>query len=243
MSDMLERTKYLLGEAGVERLMSKKVAIFGVGGVGGYTAEALARSGVGEITLIDKDTVSESNINRQIVALHSTVGSYKVDVMAARMKDINPDIKVNTLKMFFLPENSDEIDFNSFDYIVDAVDTVTAKIEIIVKAKKAGVPVISSMGAGNKLDPTKFTVTDIYKTEMCPLARVMRREMKKRNVESLKVVYSTEQALSPVYPEGVLKETDGKRVKLPPGSIAFVPSVAGLIVAGEVIKDLVGGDL
>lgn len=238
IKEELIRTSYLLGEEATLKLAEKRVAVFGVGGVGGYVAEALARSGVGSIDLFDNDVVSVSNINRQIVALHSTVGRYKVDVMEERMKDINPDIKVYKHKMFFLPENSDTIDFTAFDYVVDAVDTVTAKLEIITKSKATGVPVISAMGAGNRLDPTAFVVTDIYKTERCPLAKVMRRELRKRGVESLKVVYSEEEAIKPVYPEKTEedKTTMTRKDKYPPGSIAFVPSVSGLIIAGEVIK-------
>lgn len=223
MKEQFERTGLLIGEAAVKKLSESKVLIFGVGGVGGYVAEALARTGIGSFTLVDKDTVSESNINRQIIALHSTVGRDKVDVLRERMLDINPDIDVEAKKCFFLPDNAHEFDFTKYDYVVDAVDTVTAKLQIIMQAEEAGVPVISAMGAGNKICPEMFQVADIYKTEMCPLAKVMRRELKKRGIKKLKVVYSKEQ---PVYRGEV------------PGSIAFAPSVAGLIMASEVIKDL-----
>lgn len=213
-----ERTEQLLGS--LEKLNNAHVAVFGVGGVGGYVVEALVRSGVGEITVVDKDVVSLSNINRQIIALHSTVGMPKVEAIKARALDINPSVKVNTYEMFFLPETASSFDFSVFDYVVDCVDTVAAKIEIAVRAKEAGVPVISAMGAGNKLDPTLFEVDDIYNTSVCPLCRVMRKELKSRGVDSLKVVYSKEE---PIRTEGV-------------GSVAFVPSVMGLIIAGEVIK-------
>lgn len=234
------RTQLLLGMDNMEKLYKAKVAIFGVGGVGGYVAEALARSGVGAFVLVDADTVSVSNINRQIIATHSSVGRNKVDVMKERILDINPDAKVETRVCFYLPENADEFDFSEYDYVVDAVDTVTAKLEIIMRAKACNIPVISSMGAGNKLDPTKFEVTDIYKTTMCPLAKVMRHECKKRGIKKLKVVYSTE---TPAERLGE-KELDSEGMKEPgrravPASISFVPSVAGLIVAGEVIKDLI----
>ena len=224
------RTEMLIGKDALEKLNNSRVAVFGIGGVGSYTVEALARSGVGTLDLIDNDTVNITNINRQINALHSTVGKYKVDCAKDRITDINPSTVVNTYKTFYLPENSSEFDFSKYDYIVDAIDTVTAKIDIIVKATEMGIPVISSMGTGNKLDPTLFQVSDIHKTEGCPLARVMRRELKKRGIEKLKVVYSKESAVkSPL--------EDGKPI---PASIAFVPSVAGLIIAGEVIKDIIG---
>lgn len=222
----LERTGFLIGNEGLERLRRARVAVFGIGGVGGHAAEALARSGIGSLDFIDNDKVTLSNINRQIIALHSTVGRNKTEVMRERALDINPALEVRVFNCFFLPENSAEFDFASYDYVVDAVDTVTAKLEIIRKAKEAGTPVISCMGAGNKLDPVQFEVTDIYRTQMCPLAKVMRKELKKRGIEQLKVVYSKEPALKS--PQG--------RV---PGSIAFVPSVAGLLAAGEVIKDIV----
>ncbi len=224
----------LIGEEGLEKLLSSRVCVFGVGGVGSYAVEALARSGVGKIDLVDADTVCESNINRQIIATHKTLGMYKVDAEKERILEINPNCEVNVFRMFYLPENAGDIDMSVYDYVIDAVDTVTAKIEIIKRAKEAGTPVISSMGAANKLDPTAFEVADIYKTQVCPLAKVMRRELKKRGIESLKVVYSREEAIKPLQLE---EEQTGRRVT--PASIAFVPSVAGLIVAGEVIKDLV----
>ncbi len=235
MKEQFERTGLLIGDGNVDNLADAKVAVFGVGGVGGYVVEALARSGVGRFVLIDKDTVSVTNINRQIIALHSTVGRPKVQVMKERILDINPDAKVETKECFFLPDNADEFDFSEYSYVVDAVDTVTAKLEIIVRAKEAKVPVISSMGAGNKLDPTRFQVTDIYKTSVCPLAKVMRRELKKRGIKKLKVVFSTEEAITP----GRVVSEEGRRAT--PGSVAFVPSVAGLIIAGEVIKDITNG--
>lgn len=227
------RTELLLGREAMQKLESSHVAVFGIGGVGGHAAEALARSGIGALDLIDNDTVSLSNLNRQIVALKSTVGRYKADVMKERIQNINPEAKVRALRLFYLPETADELDLGKYDYIVDAVDTVTAKLELAVRAKAAGVPLISCMGAGNKLDPTAFTVTDISKTSVCPLARVMRRELKKRGITSLKVVYSTEPARTPLPCE----EADSRRAV--PGSVAFVPSVAGLIAAGEVIRDLI----
>ena len=226
------RTAILLGEENLAKLKRARVAVFGVGGVGGYVVEALARSGVGVLDLIDKDTVSESNINRQIIALHSTVGRYKTEVAAERARDINPDICVRVYNTFYLPETAAQFDFSRYDYVVDAIDTVSGKIAIVEEAKKANVPVIAAMGAGNKLDPTKFEVADISKTSVCPLARVMRRELKKRGIEHLKVVYSKEEPL----PSPVVDEESGKSV---PGSVAFVPSVVGLILAGEVVKDLI----
>jgi len=235
MREEFARTALLIGEEGVERLQKAHVAVFGVGGVGGYVVEALARSGVGVFDLIDSDTVALSNLNRQIIATHRTVGQYKVDVMKERILSINPDAVVNVHHCFYLPETADAFDFTKYTYVVDAVDTVTAKLEIIMRAKEAGVPVISSMGAGNKLDPTKFVVTDIYKTTVCPLAKVMRRELRKRDVKALKVVYSTEEALKPKEAESV---STSKRAT--PGSVAFVPSMAGLILAGEIVKDIVG---
>ncbi|MBE5753537.1 MAG: tRNA threonylcarbamoyladenosine dehydratase [Clostridiales bacterium] len=229
---MQSRTQALIGKSAVEKLKQSRVAVFGIGGVGGYVAEALARSGIGEIDLIDSDKVSISNMNRQIVALHSTVGKYKTEVMADRIKDINPNAKVNVYNIFYLPETEKEFDFSCYDYIVDAVDTVSAKLSIVERAYALDVPVISSMGAGNKLDPTAFEVEDIYKTSVCPLAKVMRRELKKRGVEKLKVVYSKEE---PKLSELIDAET-GKRA---PASISFVPSVVGLIIASEVVKDLI----
>lgn len=223
------RTKLLVGDTAMKRLKEAHVAVFGIGGVGGHAAEALARSGVGAITLVDKDTVDISNINRQMVALHSTVGREKTEVMKERILDINPHCLVQTYQCFYLPETKDEFDFHNYDYIVDAVDTVTAKIQLVLEAKRCDTPIISSMGAGNKLRPELFEVADIYKTSVCPLAKVMRRELKKRGIDGLKVVYSREEAIRPTFAEGE---------EVVPGSVAFVPSVAGLILAAEVIKDL-----
>ncbi len=235
------RTKMLLGDETMEKLNNAHIAVFGIGGVGGYVVEALARSGIGKFDLIDNDTVALSNLNRQIIATHTTIGKYKVDVMKERILDINPNAQVNVFKCFFLPENSKEFDFSKYTFIVDAIDTVTAKLELIVRANEAGVPIISSMGTGNKLDPTKLEITDIYKTEVCPLARVMRTELRKRNIKKLKVVYSKEQPIK------VQRETPNQitlkksgRIKDVPGSTAFVPSVAGLIIASEVIRELKG---
>ncbi|MBQ6170895.1 MAG: tRNA threonylcarbamoyladenosine dehydratase [Ruminococcus sp.] len=244
MSDIFSRTQLIFGEGAMEILANSRVAVFGVGGVGGYTVEALARSGVGAIDLIDDDKVCVTNINRQIIALGSTVGMYKVDAAEKRIHDINPECRVTCHKMFYMPETADKLDFSQYDYVVDAIDTVTGKIEIIMQAKAAGVPVISSMGAGNKVDPTAFEVADIYKTSVCPLARVMRYQLKRRGVKKLKVVYSKEQ---PIVPQGKAAEdgsgnTDmrtGAARRSTPGSNAFVPSVAGLIIGGEVIKDLI----
>lgn len=223
------RTELLLGKGAVSNLSKKRVAVFGVGGVGGFICEGLARAGVGTLDIIDKDVIALSNINRQLIALRSTVGLNKVDVLEARLKDINPEIIVNKYKCFFLPETSGSFDFREYDYVADAIDTVTGKIELVLKAKEANVPIISAMGAGNKLDPTAFCVEDIYKTCVCPLARVMRRELKKRGVEKLKVVYSKEEPIKPEIKEGE---------EITPGSLSFVPSVMGLIIAGEIIKEL-----
>lgn len=235
------RTKMLLGDETMEKLRNSHIAVFGIGGVGGYVVEALARSGVGKFDLIDNDTVALSNLNRQIIATHKTIGEYKVDVMKERILDINPSAQVNVFKCFFLPENSKEFDFSQYTYIVDAIDTVTAKLELIVRANEAGVPIISSMGTGNKLDPTKLEITDIYKTEVCPLARVMRTELRKRNIKKLKVAYSKEQPIKVQRetPNQITLEKSG-RIKDVPGSTAFVPSVAGLIIASEVIRELKG---
>ena len=219
------RTEMLIGKDNVEKLACKRVAVFGVGGVGGYTVEALARSGVGTLDLIDKDVVDETNINRQIIALNSTVGQPKVEVAKERCLDINPEMTVNTHQVFYLPETADQFDFNEYDYVVDAIDTVTGKLQLIEAAKKANVPVISSMGAGNKLDPTQFEVADVSETSVCPLAKVMRKELRERGIENLKVVYSKEPPI---------KVNTGF-----PGSVAFVPSTVGLIMASEVIKDLI----
>lgn len=234
MVDQFSRTKLLLGDDNMNRLKKAKVAVFGVGGVGGYVVEALARTGVGSFVIIDNDTVSVTNINRQIIATHKTVGQYKVDVMRERILDINPRADIEVRKCFYLPENAHEFDFSEYSYVVDAVDTITAKIEIIMRAKEAKVPVISSMGAGNKLEAAGFRVADIYKTSMCPLAKVMRKELKKRGVDSLKVVYSEEK---PIKPSGDTDELCGTKREIP-GSVAYVPSVVGLILAGEVIKDI-----
>ncbi|MBO4460156.1 MAG: tRNA threonylcarbamoyladenosine dehydratase [Clostridiales bacterium] len=239
MSERFSRTELLLGKPAVEHLAACRVAIFGIGGVGGYVCEALARSGVGAFDLIDNDKVCMSNINRQIIATEKTVGKYKTEVMKERILDINPEAEVNIYNCFFLPENASDFPFEKYDYVVDAIDTVTAKIELVMQCQKAGVPIMSSMGAGNKLDPTKFRVTDIYKTQMDPLAKVMRRELKKRGVKNLKVVYSEEEAIRPVGNEDSEADSSGRRST--PGSTAFVPSVAGLIIAGEVIKDLTAG--
>lgn len=228
------RTGLLLGEEAMERLKKARVIIFGIGGVGGHAAEALVRSGIGELALVDHDRVSLTNLNRQIVALHSTLGELKVEVMARRAMDINPDIRVNTYPCFYLPETAAQFDFTQYDYVMDCIDTVAGKLQLIEAAKAAGVPVISSMGAGNKLEPERFQVADIAKTSICPLAKVMRRELKKRGITGVKVVYSTEE---PVEQKGSTTEDKGMRRSLP-GSTAFVPSVAGLILASEVVKDL-----
>ena len=246
--DQFARTQLLFGVDAMERLKKSRVAVFGVGGVGGYSVEALARSGVGAIDLIDDDKVCLTNINRQIIADVKTIGKYKVDVAKDRILSINPRCKVTTHQCFYLPENAGDFDFKEYDYVIDAVDTVTAKINLVMQANECNVPVISSMGAGNKLDPTAFMVSDIYKTSFCPLAKVMRRELKKRNIKKLKVVYSKEQPLVPMEDESIScrshcvcppgaerKCTDRRAI---PGSVAFVPSVVGLIIAGEVIKDL-----
>lgn len=248
MSRQFARTQLLLGPEAMEKLAHSRVAVFGVGGVGGYVCEALARSGVGAFDLIDDDKVCLTNINRQIIATRKTIGKYKAEVMRERILDINPSADIRVYKCFFLPENADEFPFDEYDYVVDAVDTVTAKIELVMKAQEKGVRIMSSMGAGNKLDASAFRVADIYKTKVCPLAKVMRRELKKRGVKKLKVVYSEEKALTPLEDESIScrsncvcppgtqhKCTDRRAI---PGSVAFVPPVAGLIIAGEVIKDL-----
>ena len=243
MNKEFSRSALLLGEAAITRLAKARVAIFGVGGVGGYVCEALVRSGVGAFDLIDKDVVDVTNINRQIIATQSTVGRPKVEVMKERMLDINPDAEIVIHECFYLPENAHEFDFSQYDFVVDCVDTVTAKIQIIMQAKEAGTPVISSMGAGNKLDAGRFKVADIYKTNVDPLARVMRRELKKRGVKKLTVVYSDEEPMTPIaiadsLETDTLEETAG-RAKQTPGSMAFVPGAAGLIIAGEVVRQLV----
>ena len=250
MLNEFSRTELLIGKEAMQRLYGARVAVFGIGGVGGYVVEALARSGVGAFDLIDDDKVCLTNINRQIIATRKTIGKYKVDVMEERVHSINPEAQVTVHKCFYLPETADQFDFTQYDYVVDAVDTVTAKIQLVMEAREAGVPIISSMGAGNKLDPTAFQVADIYKTSVCPLAKVMRRELKKRGIKKLKVVYSQETPTRPIEdmaiscrtncicpPGAAHKCTERRDI---PGSTAFVPSVVGLIIAGEVIKDLTG---
>ena len=248
--EWLSRTELLYGSEALQKLRGSRVAVFGIGGVGGYVVEALARSGIGALDLIDNDTVCLSNINRQIIATHKNVGEYKVDAAEKRVHDISPDCKVKIYKVFYLPETQNLFDFGEYDYVVDAIDTVTGKLAIIENAKKAGVPVISSMGAGNKVHPDMFEVADIYETSVCPLAKVMRRECKKRGIDSLKVVYSKELARTPIEisqsePPGETKEAledvgMKSRRRQTPGSVAFAPSVAGLIIAGEVVNDLTG---
>jgi len=248
MLTQFSRTELLFGKEAMDKLAGSKVAVFGIGGVGGYVCEALVRSGVGAFDLIDDDKVCLTNLNRQIIATRSTVGKYKTDVMRDRMLDINPNVEVEVHKCFFLPENADDFPWDSYDYVVDAVDTVTAKIALVMKCKEKNIPIISSMGAGNKLDGSQFKVADIYKTKVCPLAKVMRRELKKRGVKKLKVVYSEEIPTRPIEdmaiscrnncicpPGAEHKCTERRDI---PGSVAFVPSVAGLIIAGEVVKDL-----
>lgn len=248
MLDQFSRTELLLGREAMEKLRHSRVAVFGIGGVGGYAVEALARSGVGTLDLIDDDRICLTNLNRQIFATRSTVGKYKVDAAQARINDICPNITVNTRKCFFMPDNADDFDFSDYDYIIDAIDTVKGKLEIVRRAKAMNIPVISSMGAGNKLDPTAFRVADIYQTKVCPLARVMRYELRKMGIKELKVVYSEEKPIRPVEdmeiscrsncicPPGTARKCTVRRDI--PGSNAFVPSAAGLIIAGEVIKDL-----
>ena len=248
MLTQFSRTELLLGKEAMEKLQNSRVAVFGIGGVGGYVCEALARSGVGAFDLIDDDKVCLTNLNRQIIATYKTIGKYKTDVMKERILDINPKADVRVHKCFFLPENADEFPYEDYDYMVDAVDTVTAKISLVMKAQEKHIPIISSMGAGNKLDGSQFKVADIYKTKVCPLAKVMRRELKKRGVKKLKVVYSEEQSIRPIEdmsiscrahcicPPGAKHKCTERRAI--PGSNAFVPSVAGLIIASEVIKDL-----
>ena len=239
------RTRLLLGQAGLDRLRAARVAVFGIGGVGGYVVEALARSGVGALDLIDDDRVSLSNLNRQIIATRSTLGMYKVDAAAARIHDIDPDITVRTYRTFYTPETAGQFDFSRYSYVVDAIDTVAGKLALVMQARAAGVPIICSMGAGNKLDPSRFEVADIYQTSVCPLARVMRSECRKRGVDRLKVVYSKEPPLVPAPEEAAAAAQDGGTSgrpgapkKLAPGSVAFVPSAAGLVLAGEVIRDI-----
>lgn len=248
MLNQFSRTQLLIGEAAINKLQKSRVAVFGIGGVGGYVCEALVRSGVGAFDLVDDDKVCLTNLNRQIMATRKTVGKYKAEVMKERMLDINPDVDIRIHKCFFLPENADDFPFDEYDYVVDAVDTVTAKIELILRAKAHNVPIISAMGAGNKLDPGRFKIADIYQTSVCPLARVMRRELKKRHVKDLKVVYSDEQPIRPledmsiscrthcICPPGAQHKCTERRDI--PGSTAFVPAVAGLMIAGEIVKDL-----
>lgn len=250
MLNQFSRTQLLYGEASMKKLAACRVAVFGIGGVGGYVVEALARSGIGALDLIDDDRVCLTNLNRQILATRKTVGKYKVDAAEERIKEINPDCRVRTYKTFFLPDTRDQFDFSEYDYVVDAIDTVTGKLAIIESAKKAGVPVISSMGAGNKVDPAAFEVADIYETSICPLARVIRRECRKRGIDSLKVVYSKEKPIRPledmsvscrqhcICPPGTVRKCTERRDI--PGSTAFVPSVAGLIISGEIVNDLSG---
>ena len=248
MLDQFSRTQLLLGEESMKKLSDMRVAVFGIGGVGGYVCEALVRTGIGHFDLIDDDKVCLTNLNRQIIATRKTVGLYKADVMKERMLEINPNVEVNVYKCFFLPENADEFPFADYDYVIDAVDTVTAKVELVMKCKEMNVPIISSMGAGNKLDASAFKVADIYKTKMCPLAKVMRHEMKKRGVKKLKVVYSEEKPTRPIEDMSISCRTHcicppGAQHKCTerrdiPGSVAFAPSVAGTIIAWEVIKDL-----
>ncbi len=252
MQDQFSRTEILLGKEAMAKLKASRVAVFGIGGVGGYVCEALVRSGVGAFDLTDDDKVCLTNLNRQIIATCKTVGQYKTEVMKERIRDINPDADVRIHQCFFLPENADQFPFKEYDYIVDAVDTVTAKIELVMKAQENNIPIISSMGAGNKLDAGGFKVADIYETKVCPLAKVMRRELRKRNVKHLKVVYSEEEPITPIAP--IADETDSCKTggicpsgtqrngtvrRAIPGSVAFVPSVAGLMIAGEVVKDLI----
>ena len=245
MQTQLMRTELLLGEEGIEKLSKARVAVFGIGGVGGYVTEALCRSGVGALDLIDHDTVSVTNLNRQVIALHSTVGQYKTDVMENRLRDINPDVKITVHKCFYLPETKDQFDFSVYSYVVDAVDTVTAKLLLAEEAKKAGVPLISSMGTGNKLDPSKLQVSDVFETSVDPLARVMRRELRKRGIDHLKVVWSTEEPRKPLLDARTIRMMEGSpvpeesvRLKDIPGSCAFVPAAAGLLIASEVVRDL-----
>ena len=238
MIEQFSRTQILLGEQAMERLYGARVAIFGIGGVGGYTAEALARSGIGQLDLVDSDTISVSNINRQLFATHSAVGKLKVDVAKERLLDIHPQLVVRTYPVFYTPETADQFDFSQYDYIVDAIDTVTGKLCLAERAFAANVPIISCMGAGNKMCGTAFQVTDIAKTSICPLARVMRKELKKRGISHMKVVYSTEEALKPV---GAEEEAAAIGKRQIPGSTSYIPGIAGLLLAGEVIKDLADG--
>lgn len=236
MVDQFSRSRLLLGEESLERLKNSRVAVFGVGGVGGYVVEALVRSGVGTLDLIDNDKVSLTNLNRQIIATRQTIGCYKVDAAKERAISINPDARVNVYRTFYMPDTADQFDFTQYDYIVDAIDTVTGKLQLVVQAEQAGCPIISSMGAGNKMEASAFRVADIYETTVCPLAKVMRRELKKRGIKKLKVVYSEEK---PLVPKCEAEEAVEGRRQIP-GSNAFVPAAAGLIIAGEIVKDLAG---
>ena len=243
--DQFIRTRLLVGDDPIDRLSAAKIAVFGVGGVGGFCVEALARAGIGTLHLYDDDTVSESNLNRQLIALHSTIGKPKVEVMAARVLDINPNCQVKAIPMFYLPENADSVDLSQYDYVVDAIDTVAAKLELVKRCHELNVPIISAMGSGNKLDPSAFVVTDISKTQGCPLARVMRKELRKRGINHLKVVYSEEEPLTPMAPPEEEAPADSGGTRPPstarratPGSIAFVPGAAGLVLAGAVIRDI-----
>ena len=250
MLNQFSRTQLIYGKEAMDKLSRSHVAVFGIGGVGGYTVEALVRSGIGEITLVDDDRVCLTNLNRQLLATRKTVGKYKVDAAEERILEINPNVKINKCKAFYTPENSADFDFTKYDYVVDAIDTVTGKIELVLQSKKSGVPIISSMGAGNKVSPSMFEVADIYETSVCPLARVMRYELRKRGVDCLKVVYSKEKPITPIddmtisckthciCPPGTARKCTQRRQV--PGSTAFVPSVVGLIIAGEVINDLTG---
>lgn len=246
MGDPLIRTRMLIGDDPIERLKQSKIAIFGVGGVGGYCAESLARSGIGSIDLYDDDTVSESNLNRQIAALHSTIGLPKAEVMASRIRDINPACQVQAIRMFYLPENAETVPFHQYDYVIDCIDTVTAKLDLIQRCTQQKIPMISAMGSGNKLDPSAFVVTDISKTEGCPLARIIRKELRKRGIQHLKVVYSTELPRSPLQPaqaeapSGTDTRPGSTARKDTPGSISFVPASAGLLLASAVVRDLGG---
>ena len=235
MADQYSRTRLLVGADGMEKLKNARIALFGLGGVGGYAAEALARAGIGHMDLIDDDTISLTNLNRQILATHAGIGQYKVDLAAQRIQDIDPSIQVRTFKTFYLPETADQFDFTQYDYVLDAIDTVTGKLALVERAVAAGTPIICCMGTGNKLDASRFEVADISKTTMCPLARIMRKELGKRGIKHLKVVYSQEEALTPTGWEEEAKMLGKRQI---PGSVSFVPGAAGLILAGEVIKDI-----
>ena len=245
--DQFIRTRLLVGDEPLNKLAAAKIAVFGIGGVGGFCVEALARAGVGALHLYDDDTISESNLNRQIVALHSTVGKPKAEVMAARVLDINPNCQVEAIRMFYLPENADQVDFTQYDYVVDCIDTVAAKLDLVRRCHELSIPIISAMGSGNKLDPSAFVVTDISKTQGCPLARVMRKELRKRGIQHLKVVYSEEEPLTPMappeeeVPDGASETRPASTARrATPGSISFVPGAAGLVLAGAVIRDIGG---